>query len=248
MTEQKGFSELATIEAQQIAAFRAGFLKASWDGDATAELALAQSDAGSSITRLNQLASECGEPVATRIRQLAAQLRGAYLEGFNLGRAPGATYDGLWEQSATRKALYLEPESGLGTLCPGHLPKPGERWYITRDATPSTCQAVDVLDVTPHTVLVRPQGSLRDERLVLDCTRFVEQVSTPHATCTLDSLKLKYASKLNTTDMEAVVAEARRQLTEMNESLLKCILWILADRCATTVFHPKVAPDTASES
>lgn len=224
-------TELASLEAQLIGAFRAGYLKSSWDSQVSDEDALKHSDTGAAIERLQLLALECAEPVSSSIKRLGKQLTSAYLEGFAKGRGQGAEYEGLWEKSDTRKALYFEPKLGLGSVCPGNLPKAGERWHITRDDS-STCQTVDVLDVTALTALIKQTGTLREERVCLDRTRFIELAAIERKEFTLDQLKQRYSDKLDMNDMHAVIAEAKRLSLTMDDNVLKCVLLVLAERTA----------------
>lgn len=223
-------TELASLEAQLLNAFRAGYLKGSWDSQVSDEAALTQSDTGAAIERLQLLALECAEPVSASVKRLALQLKDAYREGFAKGRTNGVDYEGLWETSDARKALYFEPKLGMG-LCPGNLPKVGERWFITRDDS-STCQTVDVLDVTSMTALVKQGGTLREERVCLDRTRFIELAPLERKELTLEQLKQRYADKLDTKDMHAVIAEAKRLSLTMDDNVLKCVLLVLAERTA----------------
>lgn len=224
-------NELVTLETQLLAAFRTGFLKASWDSGTSGQDALAGSETGQAIQKLKDLALECVEPVSHRVTELINQLKDAYLEGFSLGKS-GQDYDGSWLQSQSRKALYLEPTSGLSGLAPGNIPLVGERWYVLRDGA-SACQTVDVLDVTQFTALVRPVGALREERLALDMTRFIEKPVGNKDLTHPEQLLALYAKKIDFNDTDKVLAEAKRLLNTMEDTMLKCILYVLAEKVSS---------------
>lgn len=216
----------SALESQLAAAFRTGFLKASWSTDPGAS-ALTQSETGHAIARLTALAAECPEPVAFRVRELAGQLTSAFLEGFALSKG-GAAYEGAWAASSSRKALYMEPPEGQKGLAPGNTPKAGERWHVVRDGG-SACQTVDVLDVTQHTALVRPVGATRDERLALDATRFLERPAGGRGLASQAELLNRYAKNVDFNNADKVVAEARRLVGAMEDGLSKCVFQVLVE-------------------
>ena len=223
-------TELASLEAQLVGAFRAGFLKGSWDCVVVLEDALLHSETGQSIARLKMVAIECGEPVATRVNQFGSQVAAAYAEGFALSRA-GGTFEGGWVDSLSRKSLYMEVTAGLNGLAPGNFPKVGERWHILRDNL-SACQTVDVLDVTAFTVSVRAVGAIREERLALDMTRFIEKPVVAKDLISIELLMAQYLTKLDFNDTAKVVAEAKRILSSMDDSMLKCVMHVLTEKCS----------------
>lgn len=223
-------NELNSLEAQLLSAFRTGFLKASWDANTSGNDALAQSETGQAIKRLRELALECVEPVTHRIEELAKQLEAAYFEGFSLGKS-GQDYEGSWVVSASRKSLYLEPKNGLSGLAPGNIPLVGERWYVLRDGA-SACQTVDVLDVTQFTALVRPVGALREERLALDMTRFIEKPLGQKEITPPSELLALYAKKIDFMNIHQVLSEARRLLGTMDDTMLKCLMYVLTEKVA----------------